>query len=46
MTNPNFRLQKVKHTLAKVNALTAEMRGMSDEAVSYTHLTLPTRDQV
>lgn len=35
MTYPNFRLQKVKHTLAKVNALTAEMRGMSDEELKH-----------
>lgn len=35
MTHPNFRLQKVKHTLAKVNALTAEMRGMSDEELKH-----------
>ena len=35
MTYPNFRLQKVKHILAKVNALTAEMRGMSDEDIDY-----------
>ena len=35
MTYPNFRLQKVKHILAKVNALTAEMRGMSDEELKH-----------
>ncbi|WLR79604.1 accessory Sec system translocase SecA2 [Limosilactobacillus reuteri] len=35
MTHPNFRLQKVKHTLAKVNALASEMRGMSDEELKH-----------
>ncbi|MCH5358090.1 accessory Sec system translocase SecA2 [Limosilactobacillus reuteri] len=35
MTRPNFRLQKVKHTLAKVNALASEMRGMSDEELKH-----------
>ena len=35
MTHPNFRLQKVKHTLAKVNALANEMRGMSDEDLKH-----------
>lgn len=35
MTHPNFRLQKVKRTLAKVNALASEMRGMSDEELKH-----------
>ncbi len=35
MTRPNFRLQKVKHTLAKVNALASEMRGMSNEELKH-----------
>lgn len=40
MTHPNFRLQKVKHTLAKVNALASEMRGMSDEELKHQTILL------
>ena len=35
MTRPNFRLQKIKHTLARVNALASEMREMSDEELKH-----------
>lgn len=43
MTRPNFRLQKVKHTLAKVNALASEMRGMSDEELKHQTVLLKKR---